>query len=222
METLPENTQRQLNVKELEKLIFISFMHSQGDENLQMDLALWFNEYYGVQSEERYDEAFDAFCKSSFTQQNDLKLAKKLLHAGSFPDPEHGSKITDQGARDQQQYLDELVSETDYKIDTEFLKVTFDQILSLDLQYLEKGRPNRKAHAASDTLADPYFSFSVHYLVRKNKTGNAAMDLLYEKLQVTLEDEGIASKLKDVITLYNNHHPDNLFDENCLVQASAH
>jgi len=217
MEKLNEGTERQLSAKELEKLIFISFLHSQGEPELQEKLIRWLTAYYGAQSEDKFDEAYDMFSKNNLTPGDAFKLSEKHLHTATHSDitkAKIGDKIGASGVSDQEWYVNILIEEGNKNnlTDSVFLKSIIEYILNQDLIYLTHGRPNRKNLAASDTLADPFFSFSVHYLLRLNKTSNAALDALYKKLHECLEDEQISNKLKTAISLYNEHHPDNIYD----------
>jgi hypothetical protein len=82
-----------------------------------------------------------------------------------------------------------------------------------------KARQGRVSHGASlHRLADPYFSYICTYALRGKRTGIEAFDRMYQ--QIGEECRAIRAEyayqpfvsettqhLKDVVTVYNRHHP---------------
>lgn len=175
-----ERSEKILGVRELERLIFLSFMHSQGNTVLQGKLVEWMSHYYGSQSEETLREAYDAFIDRYFKTEK-FTLSEKNLHTASVFD-----------IKNQFTYLKGWYETTEIDVEqTKFFESLFYSILSHDLTYIRgNGRPNRLGEKTSDSLAGKYFSFLKTYMIEGKPTGDASLDALYAHLKTWYETYG--------------------------------
>lgn len=169
--------ERQLSVRELERLIFLTFMHSQGSPEIQEMLGEWISSVYGLQDEQKVREAFSSFLETNFyTKESfgELQLGVKKIH----------KEISRIGVESQIAYIDTL-----YKIPDEpltgdaYFEILLSYMLQRDKRYIAgSGRPNRDSTTAEDNLKNKYFSFIKTYLNDKTATGDVALDQLYKQL----------------------------------------
>lgn len=191
-------TLRTLEPAQLKRLIFMSYMFSQGEQEVQLNIFRWLKQYYGPQPTEVIAEAHHQFVESQFQGTPVSKLEERAVHA-----PGH---ITEHRLDLDYEFITYLSSQ---EADAPDIKYMQREMYTLDLHYLQEGggRPNRKPEGKENTLADPYFSFVVQYLVRLERTGDEAMDALCKHLgeEVAAIDKDSAESL---IALYNKTHPD--------------
>ena len=173
-----EKMEKQLTVRELERLIFLTFMHSQGSPEVQELLNEWITSVYGLQDEHKVREAFANFLDSHFSSSDssgELHLGKKNLH----------EELPRSGVERELGYLDSLYKIPDEPLEGEaFFKILLQMILQRDHQFIfsKGGRPNRNDSEKGDNLKNKFFSFTKTYLNDKTPTGDAALDQLYAKL----------------------------------------
>jgi hypothetical protein len=168
--------ERHLSVRELERLIFLTFMHSQGSPELQELLNEWIVSVYGKQNEERVCAAFENFLNTQFESTNKdslLRLSESGRHTAA----------TRTQATNEVSFLSHLYKIPNETWNTEqFLQTVFNFIIERDRVYIyNEGRPNR-AIAGSSSLADAYFSFVKTYINELKPTGDEALDQLYRTL----------------------------------------
>jgi hypothetical protein len=173
-ETL-HNNERQLSIKELERLIFLSFMHSQGSPSLQEALIVGMRDWYGVQSEDRVHQAFGSFFSSQYDSVQGINLANKNLHIDFSPElfeKELGSVNT---------FCEP--SNSKYGSD-DYFSLLFLDLFARDDKYISStgGRPNRKDTSLTDNFAHRYFSFLKSYMLESKPTGDPALDKVYSDM----------------------------------------
>jgi hypothetical protein len=172
-----EKMEKQLSVRELERLIFLTFMHSQGSPEIQEMIGEWLSSVYGLQDEQKVREAFSNFLESNFYNNDsfgELHLGVKKIH----------KEISRIGVESQLAYLNSLykVPEEPLEGDTYF-EILLSCMLQRDKKYIAgTGRPNRDSNTAEDNLKNKYFSFIKTYLNDLQTTGDVALDQLYKKL----------------------------------------
>lgn len=193
-------TRRTLESTHLKRLMFLSYMFSQGDQEVQLNLFRWIKQYYGMQSFEVVEDAHKQFVSAQFKDSETAKVESANTHATGH--------VTEAVLNRDLEFLSFLSNEMtqDEIPDLAYIQT---EMYKIDLHYLnrEGGRPNRNPEGKENTIADPYFSFVVQYLVRKERTGDEALDALCKQLaeEVAAVDKESAESL---IGLYNKTHPD--------------
>lgn len=210
-ERLPE-----LNEKEILRLIWKSFELSQGNGQLQKNLlALVRQQYDEVPNidPEKLQRSFHSKVNNievpipitldnpKGKKPNSHILAETHQHAEVNP-----MEMVFQGSI--REYIAELLSEEKRFIN---LDETVNQIWQQDHYYLcdQDGRPNRLDENLGDnTLKDRYFSFGIHYLIKKNSTRFPSYDKVFMDLQ-TVDPNMLLleEKIKKIGDIYNTHHP---------------
>lgn len=197
----------ELTEKELEQIIFLSFMFSQGNVDAQSKICRAMSLIIGTYDSEVVDNAFKGFVKK--LKPDNAKKAT-LVSAKVHADDEEINKK-------QFNHDSGIWAFDSEKIDADLIPETEDVVRQFwlgDYEYLCKkgGRPNRKVDFAPNTIQDPFFSFGVHYLERGNTTGNKYFDELLSKLQEA--PIGNVSIRTEVIKKYNETHPDTPLETN--------
>ena len=188
-----EKHERQLSVRELERAIFLSFMHSQGKTDLQMVIVAWMRAWYGRQNKEAFEEAYSRFCNSRFDKQDEFTLAQKNLHTENAPvedptEPIRERKIDRALVEEQRRFISGFFKESVMTIDNSLLQELLNDLIDKDYNYLHLGRPNRADSAKQHTIAHKYFSFFVTFVLRSEGTSDEALDALYAKLRSAMHN----------------------------------
>lgn len=189
----------ELSDKELEKILFLSFMFSQGSIGLQNAILISLSEITGKQDETRVREAFERMVQNMTPKdKSEATIVTAKIH-GKFDTPLDGSQEIEHvlalskkhgGASDSIETIADEIWERDWKF-----------IVARD------GRSNRRADFKANTLQDPYFSFGVHYVERETSSGNQHFDTLLEKVR-DIPRSDIFKRVK-VIEKYNETHPES-------------
>ncbi len=202
-----ESTERQLTSKEVAMLVWRSFKFSQGDSDLQLLLLRSAKDYYGNQESFSLDEA--DFRLKELIGEDSFKLANKNNHIRvevSTLKAEFSNFIN---------YFKALTSKPTKTIenltDFDFLQMFIDR----DRRFLLpiSGRPNRDSLKIGDnSLADRYFSFFVHHILRNNTSGEKAFDVLFTNWRNNMKEYiskgDILRSVSDIVERYNDNHPD--------------
>lgn len=191
----------ELSEKEIEKILFLTFMFSQGSSVLQKAILIAIATRIGQQNQDLTESAFKKMTVKIRPPNTDKSA---LVTANIHPD------VPDINLRPYFQ-LHTIFPLTE---DTEFAEEPVDfiamDIWNRDWQYLcckKKERTNRGKDFKPDTLQDPHFSFGVHYIERENDTGNVHFDSLLEQVR-DVPRQNFTKRL-DVIRRYNETHPDS-------------
>ncbi len=202
-----ENHEQQLNKAEIQRLIFLSFMHSQGDLTLQYFLASWFRNYYGKQDEATFQSASEQFVASMFSSKSaaldTFTLAEKNTHTARLNDELSApGPIRRIDAVRQTEEADPLVADHYEKSVEEIIKVYLARTIKQDRHYLEEGRPGRITDGVLN-LKDRYFSFYKHYIAENNPTGDKALDALCDKAREMLATYSRPQDIAELENLYS-------------------
>lgn len=188
--------EKQLSESQLERLIFLSFMHSQGDGKLHNYLILWLHNWYGSQDETKFEAAWQSFCDKQSPNKSDFMLATKKSHTEraipghNYVDGIPNPLIVSQTVSDQKRFVVGLIENFNlYESKDQHLKLILTQLLATDHDYVKLGRPNRNSSAKADTLRHAHFSFVIHYLLKGEQTGDPAFDALYKELKGILRNK---------------------------------
>jgi hypothetical protein len=192
-----ESTYRKLSEQEIKKVLFLSYMMSQGQPNFQSHILNFVHDYYGDQ------EGMDIARAEEDIARNMSQLSSKHVHkdlkAGNKEELENVSR-----------YLDVLKGDIFYEYS---LNDFYTKILDSDDRYLRLGRPNRlSTNEGDNTIKDKYFSFTIHYLIRKNKLGEEAFDFLLKTLREIMlksikPETLVYNPLLHIVVKYNETHP---------------
>ena len=189
----------EVSVKELEQIIFLSYMFSQGSISLQTSLVIAISKIIGHQDTSRTIKVYDKFAESlRFDEDSGLSLSRAQSHTAVAADPKlHYGDIS------------HLTHENSPHAEVDYQEIVND-MWQQDYVYLceqSDGRPNRDhKNFKSDTIQDPYFSFGVAYLLGDRNTPSNAFNRLLEQLREHDVSEHIQSKKEAVVAMYQKHH----------------
>jgi hypothetical protein len=191
---------QELSEKELEQIIFLSYMFSQGSLTLQASLVHAIAKITGHQDQEFAKKAFDSFATSlQFKPDTGFSITRAHIHSENVDDPkDHFGDVS------------HLSHQETSRTVVDFSEIVND-IWERDYFYLyeKNGRPNRNHDDFKEnTIQDPYFSFGVAYLLNDTTTPSPVFNKLLERLRQYEVDESIKPQKEAVIQIYKEHHPD--------------
>lgn len=208
------STEKVLSFSELKKILFLSFMFSQGDPDLQNKILLFVRDYYGQQKKlnQRQNKVLDDYIGKVL-----VKLKKIGAHEVEVSS--YGGGISTDNSTDYTEspsfFLESLTR--DYLDIENFSQSIFDflkQLMERDLYFYEVGRKNRfKSSGEKNNLRDPHISFFINYILRNTKAGEDSFDNLFKKSKGVLRDffqtkDKNSEDLKTLISEYNKTHLD--------------
>lgn len=189
----------EVSEKELEQIIFLSYMFSQGSISLQTSLVIAISKIIGHQDKSRTIKVYDKFAESlKFDEDSGLSLSRAKSHTAGAADPKlHYGDIS------------HLTHENSPHTEVDYQEIVND-MWQQDYFYLceqSDGRPNRdQENFKRDTIQDPYFSFGVTYLLGDRATPSPAFNQLLEQLREYDVSEHLQSKKDAVLAMYQKHH----------------
>jgi hypothetical protein len=190
----------ELSEKELEQVIFLSYMFSQGLVTLQASFIHAITKMVGHQDEQLTKKAFDKFAESlKYSKDEGITLSRLYTHSRQVDDPKlHFDDIS------------HISSELTVREDFDMQEMV-DDLWQRDHLFLceRNGRPNRReVDFKPDTIQDPYFSFGVTYLLNDTATPSPVFNKLLEQLRQYDVSEYVKPEKEAVIDVYKKTHPD--------------
>jgi hypothetical protein len=205
-----------LNEREVVKILWESFKFSQGTSELQKEMLQRINSYYKERPELDEYEIQERFSRMVINGPLTAYITEHKL-TKNFSHPNVDSSTTDKELGRIYKYIALLTDpkNADLDDDSNFdLASIYNNIWTQDFSYLveKNGRQNRLVeNTGNNTLQDKYFSFGVHYLLRKNDTGNVAFNKLFNELrtiEMNLLNVDQRKQIEQVIKKYNETHPE--------------
>lgn len=227
-----ESTQRQLEIKEINKILFYSFFISQGDILLQLCLLKYASCFYGKQGGISVNEIREAFVGKNIDLSSGLILEQVLAHPKVSPE----LLVEETKEADQETSMFDAFASLLLGVDFEYRqyhvvggKTVFDvikpddlahkfnpswildSIILWDIEFLMNrgGRQNRRDENSGDnSIKDRYMSVFVNFVLREGKTGIKAFDDMFEKLRFFYKNNQLQefSSVKMLVSFYNLHH----------------
>ncbi len=192
----------ELSDKEIEQIIFLSYMFSQGSIPLQKAIMGHIAKIAGLQDPGHARTLYDSFAQSlHYTEGEGYTIGRANLH-------------TNEGLDNPKGHFSDIApfTEGERSRDAMSLQEIVDNMWSLDYHYLceKAGRPNRKESGFKvDTLQDPYFSFGMAYLESEKETPSEVFNTFLNRLREYDISPDNRSVKDAVIAAYQEHHSDS-------------
>lgn len=231
-----EYTQQQLEIKDINKILFYSFFISQGDILLQLCLLKYASCFYGKQGNISVNEVRKAFINKNIDLSSELILEKNSSHPKVSPgllaeEIKEADKETSMfdaftslllgGDFQYRQYhtvegniVFGVIRQEDL-IDNFNPSWILNSIILWDREFLinRGGRQNRKDENSGDnSIKDRYMSVFVSFVVKEGKTNISAFDNMFEKLRSYYKNNHLdrLDSVRELINFYNLHHPESV------------
>lgn len=230
-----ESTHEQLNVKDVNKILYYSFFISQGDIILQLCLLKYASMFYGKQADISVNEVRKAFTSKNVNFPSGLILEKNLAHPKVAPELlVEEIKEADEKTSMFDAFVSLLLGDDfEYRqYHTVNGKTVFgvvrpndlgdkfnsswmlDSIILWDIEFLinRGGRQNRKDKNSGDnSIKDKYMSVFVNFVLREEKTNIKAFDDMFKKLRSYYKNSHLhkLAHIKTLLKFYNFHHPES-------------
>lgn len=233
-----ESTNQQLDIKDVNKILYYSFFISQGDIILQLCLLKYASLFYGKQIDISANEVRKAFTDKNVDLSSGLILEKNLAHPKVAP----GLLIEEiKEADEKTSMFDAFVSlllggdfeyrqyhivngrkvygvikpnDLDDKFNSSWM---LDSIILWDIEFLMNrgGRQNRKNENSGDnSIKDKYMSLFVNFILKEEKTNIKAFDDMFQKLRNYYKNSQLhrLDRIKTLLEFYNLHHPESMVE----------
>ncbi len=210
-EAAPLGTEEKLGEEYLEpdrafRLLFLSFKISQGSEDLQVDIFRWLHaQYPALRLSCETEQSLSSRAIPAFV----TVVGNQRLH-----DPKPEEEVQSQIAMTVAKLKGALEYFSNHPT-TALVPPITTEVLSRDYWYLQHGRP--RVNPGTTAATDPFLSHVCHYGLLGNLTGSTEYDLLFGQIAEYLrslvlvgplsESSGAAHLLRNVVNLYNHHHP---------------
>ena len=227
IETVP-SSEKILTPEELHRLLYNSFLLSQGDPGLQIYLIRAARLYYGKQPSVTA-ETIETFFKTILTKpdaNNDAKLQLEENEKHQDTKPNDIKETMLQLTRitkvlsDEEILIDqdEVTAGGESDLDAETVeevlgvsKIELYELISSNIWLRDMGfiTPSNSTGRKNSPFGDPWFSSGVHHIIRSEPVPEPALRSVFKELSKLPPESFWRDDITKVVEAYNQHHPEN-------------